>query len=56
MFRAQVGDTDDAIRLLTRFYASNPQQRAYASREPSWWFDGIADDPRFKALLGSGPS
>jgi serine/threonine-protein kinase len=51
--RAQVGDKDDAIRLLTRFLAANPQQRALASHDESWWFDDIKDEPRYKALVGA---
>lgn len=51
--RAQLGDKDDAIRLLTRFLAANPQQRAFAGHDESWWLDNIRDDPRYKALVGS---
>jgi TolB-like protein len=51
--RAQLGDKDDAIRLLTRFLAANPQQRAFAGHDESWWLDRIRDDPRYKALVGS---
>jgi serine/threonine-protein kinase len=51
--RAQLGDKDDAIRLLTRFLAANPQQRAFAGHDESWWLDSIRDDPRYKALVGS---
>ena len=48
------GDKDQAIRALTRFFANNPQQRAFAKSDESWWFDPIRDDPRYKALVGSG--
>jgi hypothetical protein len=53
--RAQLGDKDEAIRLLTRFYATNPQQRALAKADESWWWDSIRDDPRYKALVGGAP-
>jgi TolB-like protein len=53
-FRAQVGDKDDAIRLLGRWLASNPQGRAYASADERWWWDPVRDDPRYKALVGGG--
>ena len=51
-FRAQVGDKDDAIRLLERFFAANPPQRAFAKDDDSFWWDPIRDDPRYKALIG----
>ena len=50
--RAQVGDKDDAIRLITRFLAANPQQRAFAGHDESWWLDNLRDDPRYRALVG----
>jgi hypothetical protein len=40
---------------LTQFYANNPQARAFAKSDgTSWWWDGIRDDPRYKALVGAG--
>ena len=51
-FRAQAGDKDEAIRLLSQFFANNPPQRTFAKDDDSWWFDPIRDDPRFKALVG----
>jgi hypothetical protein len=51
-FRAQVGDKDDAIRLLSRFFANNPPPRAFAKDDDSWYWDPIRDDPRYKALVG----
>ncbi|MFN8571207.1 MAG: serine/threonine-protein kinase [Gemmatimonadaceae bacterium] len=51
--RAQVGDKDDAIRLLTKYLANNPQQRALAQHDESWWLDPIREDPRYKALIGA---
>jgi len=52
-FRAQIGDKNEAIRLLSQYYANNPQQRAFAKDDDSWWWDPIRDDPRYKALVGS---
>jgi TolB-like protein len=49
--RAQVGDTDEAIRLLRRFLAANPQQSAFSGHDESWWLDEIRDDPRYQALI-----
>ena len=49
---AQLDNKDEAIRALTRFYASNPQQRAFAKDDQSWWWDNIRNDPKYKALVG----
>jgi serine/threonine-protein kinase len=53
--RAQLGDKDEAIRLLSRFYAANPGNKAFARFDESWWWDSIRDDPRYKALVGATP-
>ena len=53
-FRAQTGDKDEAIKLLTKFFAASPQQRAVAKDDDSWWWEPIKDDPRYKALVSSG--
>jgi serine/threonine-protein kinase len=45
-------DKDEAIRLLTRFWATNPQLRALAKSDESWWWDSVKDDPKYKALVG----
>jgi tetratricopeptide (TPR) repeat protein len=50
--RAQVGDTDEAIRLLRRYLAANPQQAAFLGHDETWWFDDLREDPRYKALIG----
>ena len=51
-FRSQSGDKNDAIRLLTDFFAKSPQQHAVAKDDHSWWWDPIRDDPRYKSLVG----
>lgn len=54
--RAQVGDKDESIRLLARYLAANPQQRASGRPDDTWWLDPIREDPRFKALFsGTSP-
>jgi eukaryotic-like serine/threonine-protein kinase len=53
--RAQLGDKDDVIRLLTRFFATSPQLRPFAKDDDSWFWDSVRDDPRYKALVnGTG--
>jgi len=49
---AILGDKDDAIRLFSRFLATNPAVRPFAKDDDSWWWDLVRDDPRYKALVG----
>ncbi len=50
--RAQLGDKDDVVRLLTRYFAANPQQHEFAKLDQSWWWDSVRDYPGYKALVG----
>jgi TolB-like protein len=50
--RAQLGDKDAVVRLLTRYFAANPQQHAFAHLDQSWWWDSVRDYPGYKALVG----
>ncbi len=52
--RSILGDRDEAIRLLTLYLATNPQERPWVANDHTWWFAGLRDDPRFKALVGTG--
>ncbi|HEV2672775.1 MAG TPA: serine/threonine-protein kinase [Gemmatimonadales bacterium] len=49
-----VGDRAEALRLLGRYLATNPQERASLARDDTWFFKGLRDDPRFVALVGTG--
>jgi len=49
-----LGDRDEALRLLTLYLATNPQERAGVANDHTWWFAGLRDDPRFKALVRTG--
>jgi serine/threonine-protein kinase len=51
--RAQMGEKDRALSLLGKYLASHPQQRAYASRDESWWLESLHNEPRYKALTGA---
>jgi eukaryotic-like serine/threonine-protein kinase len=51
--RVLLGDKDEAIRLLNRFFASNPQQRALAKFDESWWWNPIREDPRYKSVVNA---
>ena len=55
LVRTQLGDRDEAFRLLSTYVAANPQQRANIAKD-----EGLKDlrsDPRFVTLFGKpGPS
>jgi hypothetical protein len=38
MARTQLGEKDKAIALLSRYYAKNPQRKAFISRDEAWYF------------------
>jgi serine/threonine-protein kinase len=48
-----LGDKNEAIRLLGRYFASNPQQRSSQQRDESWWYQSLKGDPRYEALVGT---
>ena len=50
-----LGDKDDAIRLLTDYFASNPSRTSTFAADPGWWFRDLASDPRFTRLVGPSP-
>ena len=52
--RNVMGDRDEALRLLGRYLATNPQDRESLARDETWFFKGLRDDPRFVALVGTG--
>ena len=52
MLRNMLGDRDEALRLVGVYLATNPQDRATMGKDDSWWWEGLRDDPRFKALVG----
>ena len=51
---SQLNDNDEALRLLARYLAANPQQRSSGGQDQSWWWDNIRDDPRYVQLVGNG--
>ena len=49
--RTLLGENDEAIDLLAEFMAAvgaGPSDIDY------WWFNGLREEPRYQALLGSG--
>ena len=51
------GDKDQALEALKRYLAANPERRISLAdtthTTTSWWFRGLEDDPRYKALVFS---
>ncbi len=52
MLRNMLGDRDEALRLVSSYLASNPQDRESMAKDYTWWWRGLRDDPRFRQLVG----
>jgi serine/threonine protein kinase/tetratricopeptide (TPR) repeat protein len=53
MVRAQLGDKDEAFRLLSTYIAANPQMRSGLAKDESWQLRELRSDPRFATMFGS---
>ena len=53
MARAQLDEKDKAVSLLSRYYAKNPQRKAFIARDEAWYFKSLENEPRYKALVGT---
>jgi len=51
--RAQLGDKDEAFKLLGTYVASNPQMRAGLVKDQTWQLEALRSDPRYQALVGT---
>jgi serine/threonine-protein kinase len=51
--RTILGDTDEALRLLQSYMVFNPHHRHEETEDIHWWWRGLADDPRYQALMRS---
>jgi TolB-like protein len=49
--RIQLGEPDEAIRLLDLWLAANPGRRSYIAED--WWWESLRGDPRFRALVAT---
>jgi len=47
------GDTTEALSQIKRYLLANPDRAADFRDNPNWWFRGLADDPRYKAIVGA---
>ena len=48
-----LGDKDEAVQLLSEYLVANPRHREGFRKNVHWWWRGLQDDPRFKALIGA---
>jgi len=51
IFRNLAGDREEALRLVGLYLATNPQERPLMAKDETWWWNGLRDDRRFKALV-----
>ncbi|TME30582.1 MAG: hypothetical protein E6I62_08755, partial [Chloroflexi bacterium] len=52
--RTLLGDRDDALQLLKRYVAANPERRVDLAKDSQWWFRDLRNDPRYRQLAGTG--
>jgi serine/threonine-protein kinase len=55
LVRIQLGDQDEAIRLLSTYVAANPQMREGIAKDQTWLLADLRSDPRFVTLFGVAP-
>jgi tetratricopeptide (TPR) repeat protein len=51
--RAQLGERDEAFRLLSTYVAANPQMRSGLAKDQSWSFKDLRSDPRYTSTFGT---
>jgi serine/threonine-protein kinase len=51
--RTQLGDKDEALRLLREYLVANPRHHVGFKKRVHWWWRPLQHDPRFKALMAS---
>ncbi len=54
VFRIQMGDEDEAIRLIKIYLTASPEHRAGWRWTSHWWWREIQDNAEFQQLVGSG--
>jgi serine/threonine-protein kinase len=47
------GDTTEALNQIKRYLVANPDRVADFRDSPNWWFRGVSEDPRYKAIVGA---
>jgi TolB-like protein/tRNA A-37 threonylcarbamoyl transferase component Bud32 len=52
LVRVQLGDRDEAFRLLSTYVAANPQMRSGIAKDETWVWRDLKSDPRFVTVFG----
>jgi len=52
LLRNMLGDRDEALRLISVYLATNPQERPSMANDDTWWWRGLREDPRYRRLVG----
>jgi tetratricopeptide (TPR) repeat protein len=52
LVRIQLGDRDEAFRLLSTYVAANPQMREGTAKDETWLLRDLRSDPRFVTVFG----
>ncbi len=52
ILRTMLGDREEALRLLTTYLATNPEERASLAKDATWWLGDLRSDARFRKLVG----
>jgi serine/threonine-protein kinase len=45
------GDNTTALEYYGKYLAANPQERAFAPKDKSWWLEKLRFDPRYQQLV-----
>ena len=51
VFRIQMGEEDEAIRLIRTYLTTNPEHRAGWQLTSHWWYREIRDNAEFQQLV-----
>ena len=52
MARAQLDEKDKVVALMSRYYAKNPQRKAFSGHDEAWYFKSLENDPKYRQLVG----
>ncbi len=53
VMRVRIGDYPEALRLLTRYVASNPDHSFRVGGDVHWWWEPLSQMPEFQRLLAA---
>jgi hypothetical protein len=53
VMRVRIGDYPEALRLLTRYVATNPDHSFRVGGDVHWWWEPLRQMPQFQRLLAA---